>query len=149
MQLDTFSSHGSVGDLRWNLINLHLSSPILFFLTTLFDPVTRELVIHLRIEIPPFQVSTLRRVNTLSSNDIILSLLSRGEIHFFLLPFSIGGRLIARSNAGPIIEYTRSDLHIYFLRDKQIFFLPRRTELVTVKFFQIFFHEEWNQSEEC
>ena len=87
MQLDTSSSHGSVGDLRWNLINLHLSSPILFFLTTLFDPVTRELVIHLRIEIPRFQVSTLRRVNTLSSSDIILSLLSRGEIHFFSSSF--------------------------------------------------------------
>lgn len=147
MQLDTFSSHGSVGDLRWNLINLHLSSPILFFLPTLFDPVTRELVIHLgteRIEIPVF-ISRLRRVNSPPVILFFLFFFSGKKFILLLLFFHVDWCPLDCS-----IEWADNRIHvriyryvyidIFFGISKNCFFFSFHVgELArTVRFFQIF-----------
>lgn len=153
MQLDTFSSHGSVGDLRWNLINLHLSSPILFFLPTLFDPVTRELVIHLgteRIEIPVF-ISRLRRVNSPPVILFFLFFFSGKKFILLLLFFHVDWCPLDCS-----IEWADNRIHVRIYRYVYIdifcgiskncffFFLPCRWISQNSKFFSNFFGEEWN-----
>lgn len=150
MQLDTFSSHGSVGDLRWNLINLHLSSPILFFLPTLFDPVTRELVIHLgteRIEIPVF-ISRLRRVNSPPVILFFLFFFSGKKFILLLLFFHVDWCPLDCS-----IEWADNRIHVRIYRYVYIdifcgsknfffFFLPCRWISQNSKVFSNFFGEE-------